>query len=170
MRVLRAVPFVILAGLLISLPFELKMQVHAAPSLATRAPRKPAELTPELRAELERVLTAAMASDYAYRKLRHLTNNIGPRLAGSPQAQFAAEYVGAEMRALGLEVTLEKTKVPHWVRGVETAALTEYAGQAPGTTQNILLTALGGSPGTPAEGITAEVVVVRNYAELDALG
>lgn len=139
----------------------------------SRAPGKaaqPGDEAQEMRAELERVLAAALASDYAYRQLRHITNNIGPRLAGSPQAQFAAEYVGAELRKLGLAVTLEKVKVPHWVRGEETAALTEYPGQAPGTSQKIVLTALGGSVGTPAEGLTADVVVVRNYAELAALG
>ena len=125
---------------------------------------------PEQSAEMERVRDAAMKSDYALRQLRHLTYNIGPRLAGSAQAQFAAEYVAAEMRKLGLEARLEKTKVPHWVRGVETAELVEYSGQAPGTTQKVVLTALGGSKGTPAEGITAEVVAVHSYDELNALG
>jgi Zn-dependent M28 family amino/carboxypeptidase len=127
-------------------------------------------ISSELRAEMERVLKASLASDFAYRQLRHLSNNIGPRLPGSPQAQFAAEYTGAEMRRLGLEVKLEKVMVPHWVRGIETGALTEYPGQAPGTTQKIALTALGGSAGTPAEGITADVVVVRDFADLQSRG
>jgi len=141
------------------------------PAAATfRLAAQTAAETPELRAELERVRKAALESDYALRQLKHLTNNIGPRPAGSAQAQFAVEYVAAEMRKLGLEVTLEKTQVPHWVRGVETGELVEYAGQAPGTTQKIVLTALGGSVGTPAEGITAEVVVVRDYDELKARG
>jgi hypothetical protein len=126
--------------------------------------------SPELRAEMARVREAALKSDYALRQLRHLTYNIGPRLAGSAQAQFAAQYVAAELRKLGLEATLEKTKVPHWVRGVETGELVEYSGQAPGTTQKVVLTALGGSVGTPAEGITAEVVVVKNFDELKARG
>ena len=140
-----------------------------APRAQSSGAATPAE-NPQMRAEMERVLHAALESDYALRQLRHLTNNIGPRLAGSPQAQFAAEYVAAELRKLGLEATLEKTKVPHWVRGVETGELVDYAGQAPGTTQKIVLTALGGSTGTPAEGILAEVVVVRNYDELKARG
>src|SRR5919202_71154 len=66
---------------------------------------------------------AAPASDYAYRQCAHLTNSIGPRLTGSPQAQAAVEYVAGEMRRLGLEVHLEKVMVPHWVRGEETASL-----------------------------------------------
>ena len=116
-----------------------------------------------------RLRDAAMKSDYAYDELRHLTNNIGPRLSGSPQAEKAVEYVASEMRALGAEVTLEKASVPHWVRGVETGALTAWPGQAAGTTQKIVLTALGGSVATPPEGLTAEVVVVDNWQQLHAL-
>ena len=118
---------------------------------------------------MERLRDRAMESDYAYEELRHLTDNIGPRLSGSPQAQKAVEWVADEMRKLGAEVTLEKAQVPHWVRGVETGELTAWPGQAPGTTQKIVLTALGGSVATPAEGITAEVVVVDNWKELHAL-
>jgi carboxypeptidase Q len=166
MRFMRAIAPVLLASTLVSVPIESQTPVQGTSGPPLENPRRPAEIT----RELEQVRDAALASDYAYRQLRHLSNNIGPRLAGSLQAQFAAEYVGAEMRRLGLEVTLEKVKVPHWVRGLETGALTEYAGQAPGTSQKIVLTALGGSAGTPAEGITADVVVVRNFAELEALG
>ncbi len=101
--------------------------------------------------------------------MQHLTDNIGPRLSGSPQAQKAVEYVAEEMRTLGAEVTLEKASVPHWVRGLETAELTAWPGQAAGTTQKIVLTALGGSTATPPEGLTAEVVVVNNWSELHAL-
>jgi len=170
MRIVRPIALVILASILASAPIESQTQVRLTPGPASEPARKRAEAASELRRQLEKLRDAALASDYAYAQLRHLSNNIGPRLAGSPQAQFAAEYVGAEMRRLGLAVTLEKTKVPHWVRGVETGTLTEYPGQAPGATQKIVLTALGGSNGTPAEGITADVVVVRNFAELEALG
>ena len=112
---------------------------------------------------MERLRDAAMSDPYALNELRHLTDNIGPRLSGSPQAQQAVDYVAAEMRALGAEVTLEKATVPHWVRGVETAEVVSWPGQAPGTTQKIVLTALGGSVATPAEGLTAEVVVVDDW-------
>ncbi|HET9400586.1 MAG TPA: M20/M25/M40 family metallo-hydrolase [Candidatus Acidoferrales bacterium] len=127
-------------------------------------------LTPELIANLQKIREAAMASDYAWRELAHLTENIGPRLAGSPQALQASNYVADEMRKLGLEVNLERVTVPHWVRGEERGELTVFAGQAPRTTQKIVLTALGNSAATRADGITAEVVAVNNFAELAALG
>jgi Zn-dependent M28 family amino/carboxypeptidase len=74
------------------------------------------------------------------------------------------------MRKLGLDVTLEKVTVPHWVRGEEKAELLSYPGQAGNLPQKIVLTALGHSVGTPAEGLTAEVVVVKDLDELHALG
>jgi len=120
--------------------------------------------------ELSAIKTAALTDDYAYRQLAHLTENIGARPSGSLQAKAAVDYVAAELRQLGLDVHLEEVKVPHWVRGAETAELTEYAGQAPGTTQKVVLTALGGSNSTPADGITTDVVVVNNFDELKALG
>jgi Zn-dependent M28 family amino/carboxypeptidase len=144
------------------------------PGLAQRpgqqAPPQAIQFSPQLVSEIRQVQQAALASDYAYRQLAHLSNNIGPRLSGSPQAQTAVEYVAAELRKLGLEVQLEKVMVPHWVRGEETGALTEYPGMSPNTTQKIVLTALGGSVATPSEGLTAEVVVVNNFDELTALG
>lgn len=120
--------------------------------------------------QLEQLQKAALASEYAYSQTRYLSYNIGPRLTGSPQAQRAIEYVSDEMRKLGLEVQLQELTVPHWVRGEEKGALIEWEGMAKGTTQKVVLTALGGSIATPKDGLQAEVVVVSNYDELNALG
>jgi carboxypeptidase Q len=142
-----------------------------SPSIAQRRqPPESATYDPKLIAEIKAIQKAALESDYAYRQLAHLSNNIGARLSGSPQAQKAVEYTAAELRKLGLEVKLEKVMVPHWVRGEETGALVEYPHMAPGTTQKVVLTALGGSVATRANGLTADVVVVNNFDELKALG
>ena len=151
----------ITGGLLNQPPASAQLSRPQAPQL---------QYTPQLVSEIKQVQQAALTSDYAYARLAYLCNNIGPRLSGSPQAQAAVNYVAAELRKLGLEVKLEKVMVPHWVRGQETAELTEFAGLTPNTTQKIVLTALGGSVATPKEGITAEVVVVSNFDELQALG
>ncbi|HYU44993.1 MAG TPA: M20/M25/M40 family metallo-hydrolase [Terriglobales bacterium] len=129
-----------------------------------------AAFSPEFRAQLQALRDAALTSDYAWRQLAHLTENIGPRPAGSLQAQAASEYVGAEMRKLGLEVRLEPATVSHWVRGEEKAELVEFPEQTPQTTQKIALATLSGSSATPAEGLTADVVVVHSFDELTALG
>ena len=140
-------------------------------AVAQQHQRKAWELySPQLLAEMKQLHNAALTSDYAYTQLAHLCNNIGPRLSGSAQAQHAVQYVAAEMRRLGLDVQLEKVTVPHWVRGVETGELVQFAGQAPGTTQKVVLTALGGSIATPAEGTAAELIVVDTFEQLKSLG
>jgi carboxypeptidase Q len=125
---------------------------------------------PLLLQQLSAIKAAALNDDYAYLELQHLTENIGQRQTGSPQATAAAQYVAEELRKLGLEVRLQPVTVPHWVRGEETAALVEYPGMVPGTSQKIVLTALGGSTSTPPEGLTADVITVNNFDELNALG
>lgn len=120
--------------------------------------------------DMRQLMQTALASDYAYRQTAYLSNNIGPRLTGSPQAERAVQYVADEMRKLGLDVRLQKLSVPHWVRGEEKAALIEFPGMAAGTTQKIIVTALGGSIATPTDGMTGEIVVVRSFDELNALG
>jgi carboxypeptidase Q len=129
----------------------------------------PAVFSPQTLTDLKRLQQAALASDYAYRQVAHLANNIGPRLSGSAQAAKAVEYVASELKAIGCEVQLEKVMVPHWVRGEETAALIEFPGQAQNTTQKIVLCALGDSVAAPPEGIEADVIALRNFDELKSM-
>jgi carboxypeptidase Q len=145
------------------------VQSQPAPTSGA-APAPPSLFTPELLHDLATVRDASLASDYAWQQVAHLTENIGARPSGSPQAAAAIEYVAAEMRKLGLDVHLEEAKVSHWVRGEEKAELVGYAGQAPNAVQKIILTTLSGSSATPASGITAEVVVVHSFEELTRLG
>ncbi len=137
---------------------------------ATPAPSPtPIVFSPQTLADLKRLQQAALKSDYAYRQVAHLANNIGPRLSGSVQAAKAVEYIANELKAIGCQVQLEKVMVPHWVRGEETATLVQFSGQAENTTQKIVLCALGPSVATPPEGITAEVIAAKNFDELKAL-
>ena len=129
----------------------------------------PSALSSQTVVELRQIQQAALGSDYAYRQVAHLSNNIGPRLSGSAQAAKAVEYVSAELKKLGCEVSLEKVMVPHWVRGQETGALIQYPGQADNTSQKIVLCALGPSVPTPAEGLTADVVVAATFDDFKTL-
>ncbi len=148
----------------------LLLTVAAAGAQTPSPSPTPALLSPATLTELKQLQQAALESDYAWKQVAHLANNIGPRLSGSAQAAKAVEYVAAELKRLGLEVRTEKVMVPHWVRGEETAALVEFPGMAEGTTQKLVLCALGGSVATPPEGLTAEVVVVKDFDELNSLG
>src|SRR5437016_11453635 len=75
----------------------------------------PAVFSQQTLADLKRLQQAALNSDYAYRQVAHLADNIGPRLSGSAQAAKSVEYVASELKAIGCEVQLEKVMVPHWV-------------------------------------------------------
>ena len=119
-------------------------------------------------AALAKIRDTAMASDYAWERMADMTDLIGPRLSGSAGAAAAVTQVAEAMRKLGAKVTLQPVKVPHWVRGVETGELVEYRGRPAGITQRVVLTALGGSSATPADGLNAQVVVVSSFDELKA--
>src|SRR5688500_1377061 len=143
----------------------------ATPPARPQASPSPSPLPPatvsidNYRAPAGRIIGAALVSNRAWERLAHLTDHIGHRLSGSKSLERAIEWALAEMKRDGLDnVHGEKVMVPHWVRGEESLELT-----APRPMQLAML-GLGNSVGTPADGIRAEAVVVRNFAELDALG
>lgn len=111
------------------------------------------------------MLARALADDGAWRKLEHLTTRIGHRLSGSPGIEAAVAWAHAGMSAEGLEgVTLQPVRVPRWVRGRESLRVVSPV------ERELPLLGLGMSVGTPPRGIQAPVVVVRDEAELRALG
>src|SRR5678815_2571644 len=117
------------------------------------------------RAAAARIIGAALTSDRAYTRLAHLTDHIGNRLSGSTNLERAIEWALTEMKRDGLDnVRAEKVMVPHWVRGEESLEML-----APVSVKLSML-GLGNSIATPTAGITAGAVVVRDWAELDALG
>jgi Zn-dependent M28 family amino/carboxypeptidase len=124
----------------------------------------------QLASQLVRIREAALTDDYAYKQLTHLTENIGSRPSGSPQAEAAVHYVAEELGKLGMEVRLEPVHVPQWQRGTETAELIDYPGHVSGAVQKVVVTALGGNVPTSAQGITAEVLAVSSFDQLKGLG
>lgn len=159
-----------LVFMLTVVPF-LSPQDPATPPPRPQASPTPSPLPPptisidNYRASAGRIIGAALVSNRAWDRLAHLTDHLGHRLSGSKNLEHAIEWALAEMKRDGLDnVRGEKVMVPHWVRGEESLELT-----AP-RTMKLAMLGLGNSVGTPADGITAEAVVVRNFAELDALG
>jgi carboxypeptidase Q len=108
-----------------------------------------------------KIITTARADRGAYKKLAYLTDQIGHRLAGSAALEKAIAWAAQAMKDDGLDVRTEKVMVPHWVRGHEEAAITSPM-QRP-----LRLLTLGGSVATPKGGLTAPVVVVHDWKELD---
>jgi len=110
-----------------------------------------------------RIREASLKSDGAFEKLRYLTDRIGARLSGSSALEQAVVWAKDTLLADGHEhVIAEPVRVPHWVRGAQSATLL-----APLTREIPVLT-LGGSVATPAGGVTAELLVVSSFDELEA--
>ena len=139
--------------------------IAAAPALAetSQGDRPEADA-----AVLSRIESTAISSSWAWDELETLTDTIGPRLSGSPQLSAAIDQLAHELRALGAQVTLQPSKVDHWVRGESQAELVSYPGQPPGVMQRLQLTSLGGSSATPTGGIEADVIVIRDFDDLHA--
>ena len=139
----------------------------AAPALAqTPAITQPAAPAPPARPvtlspEVARLRDAALEDDLAYNITEGLTTEVGQRLAGTEAEARGRAWAVAKLKALGFKnVRVEPFALPVWVRGIETA---EIAAPFP---QKLALTALGNSAATPAAGITAPVVIFREYNDL----
>jgi carboxypeptidase Q len=110
-----------------------------------------------------KLVQAAHASDTAFQRLAFLCDTFGPRFSGSTNLESAIDWVLAEAKKDGFDnVHGETVSVPHWVRGAESVTLIEPRGQT------LRMAGLGGSVGTPAEGIQADVLVVKDFDDLKA--
>src|SRR5439155_1194486 len=95
-----------------------------------------------------RLVTSAISTP---KRVAEPSDGIGPRLSGSPAAEAAVKWALQRFRDDGLDVHAEPVKVPHWVRGEERAEVLPARGRAG---HPLAVTALGGSPATPAGGAT----------------
>jgi carboxypeptidase Q len=134
-----------------------------------RAQDQPSPFTPELLQTLRQLQQTARSNNVDYEVLEHVSDQIGPRLSGSPQETTTVDYMKSQFQRLGLKVSEEAVKVPHWVRGDERAELVSFAGMVPGARQKVVITALGGSVPTPPQGITAPIVIVQRLEDLGEL-
>ena len=131
----------------------------AAP-LGTLAAQQP--VADRYREVANRIIDAALAdSGVAWNRMAALVDHSGPRLSGSANLERGIDWMLAEMQKDGLaNVRGEPVMVPHWVRGRESLTMT-LPREA-----DVPMLGLGGSVGTPAQGITAEVLVVGSFDEL----
>jgi hypothetical protein len=121
-----------------------------------------------LKRQIKKIYQEALTQGKSYDWLDHLTNQIGGRLSGSLNAEWAVKWAKEELDALPLDsVWLQAVMVPKWVRGTF-----EYANieSSPGNTINVNICALGGSIATPSVGIRANVIEVKHIDDLAKLG
>lgn len=113
----------------------------------------------------------------AYENLRHLTKKIGARLAGSPGMVKSEQWGLKVMQESGADKAwMQECMVPHWVRGGKDIASAAYipereevkSGPYPTSIKKELdIVALGNSVGTGNNALTAQVVLVNSFDELE---
>ena len=118
---------------------------------------------------IRKIYSEALTNGKSYSNLDYLTNKIGGRLSGSPQAQQAVDWAFKAMKDAGADtVYLQECMVPHWVRGSKEVGKVISSNTA--ENKELTVNALGGSIGTPPGGITAPIIEVKGMEELEKLG
>jgi len=123
-----------------------------------------AELPETLIATAESLKVSAQESSLAWDMTEDLLTRVGPRFAGTDGDRAAVSWAITQMRELGFEnIQAEEVEVPRWIRGeIDVEITSPYP-------QPLVAVALGGSIGTPEEGIEAPVRKVHDIEELEAL-
>ncbi len=110
----------------------------------------------------ERIIAAAERDSSAWERLALFCDTFGPRLSGTAALERAIDWVAERLRREGYDtVRLQDVMVPHWERGIERCDLVEPI------KRRMPMLGLGGSVGTPPEGISAKVLVVGSFEELE---
>ena len=116
---------------------------------------------------IKSLFNSVLRDGKSYEWLRDLTQNIGGRLSGSPEAAKAVVWGEKLMNTIGLDsVWLQPVMVPHWVRGEKEIAMYSVNG----IQKNVPICALGFSIATPNAGVLAEVIEVKSIEEAKDLG
>jgi len=123
---------------------------------------KASPIVAEYSAVADKLMTTALADSFAYNRLAELTDSFGPRFSGTKNLEDAIDWILEEMKKDGFEnVHGEEVMIPRWVRGKEWTRM-----EVPWKKEMAML-GLGGSVATPSDGITAEVLVVDDFDELE---
>ena len=124
---------------------------------------------------IRRIADEILINGKAYDNLRHLTKQIGPRLAGS-QGMVKAEQWGLNtMQESGPDKAwLQECMVPHWIRGgKDEAGIITFQSTANGVGKSKMerkleVIAIGNSIGTGPKAIIDNVVLVNSFEDLEA--
>jgi carboxypeptidase Q len=128
------------------------------------APAPVAPISAEQQRTIDRLQAAALESDLAWDLVADLVTEVGPRLAGSDAEARARDWAVRMLREQRFtNVRVEPFTIPYWDALREEAHIV-----SPGLERAMVTAALGGSPSTPAGGVTAEVVRFPDMAALES--
>ncbi|MGN8226639.1 M28 family metallopeptidase [Gracilimonas sp. BCB1] len=110
----------------------------------------------------QQLIQKAMGSDVAWERLTYMADTFGPRFSGSENLENSIDWIVETMQEDGFDkVWTQPVMVPHWVRGEESATLLSPR------KKDLPMLSLGGSVATPEGGLSAEVIVVKSFDELE---
>lgn len=116
---------------------------------------------------INKFFSEALTGNNSFENLKYLCKNIGGRICGSKQADLAVAWVKSLLETMGLDsVYLQELKVRNWVRGDEEGFIISIKYGK----RKVNISSLGGSIGTGEEGLKGNVVEVKSFEELFALG
>lgn len=117
---------------------------------------------------IRKISDEILTNGQAYENLRYLTKKIGGRLAGSPGMVKAEQWGLKMMQVSGADKAwMQECMVPHWVRGGADQAKAMLPTGKPQASTRLDVVALGNSTGTGKKGLTADVLLVNSFDELE---
>ena len=117
---------------------------------------------------IDKIYNEALSNGNSYEWLDYLSNDIGGRLSGSINYDRSVKWGRDELNLIGIDsVWLQPVMIPKWVRGAPEYAHIE---SSPGNTISVPIAALGGSISTPSIGISANIIEVKSFEELNNIG
>ena len=118
--------------------------------------------------KIKKIFDTALSESEAYDWLYHLSENIGGRLAGSPNSTLAEDYTKSVLEQLGVTSTFKQAcNTTYWHRKTESEVNIHLQ---PNVTIELTSTSLGNTIGTNNEKIRAEVIEVFGLDDLEELG
>ena len=116
---------------------------------------------------IKKIYNCALEKGKAYEWLDYLCNKIGARLTGSENAEKAVQFTKATLETENYgRVYLQEVVVPRWRRNdVEKMSVTMGTYKT-----SVSICSLGGSIGTPLNGIKGNLVEITSFGQLDTMG
>ena len=115
----------------------------------------------KIKNQAQKLIQLSLNSNTGYNLIESLTTEVGPRLAGSKAEALARAWAAKNMKSLGFQnVRIETFSVKRWERISESAKILSPVPQP------LKITALGGSVGTPRQGLKGQVIRFSKFTDL----
>lgn len=116
--------------------------------------------------EFKKISDEIMTNGTAYDHLGELTKGVGPRFSATPGYAKATEWAEKKLKEAGAEnIWKQDVRVPIWIRGKESLQIKSGNGDW----KNIRMLSFGNSEGTGGKDLTAEIILINDITELNAL-